>query len=200
MDLLEGYLIGLGMIIFIGPVFFLLISSTLKGGYIAGLMVAIGIVISDLICVILCMYGLAPLLTHPDSHFWLAITGSILLVGIGVKYILTKHTHQEENMILYSHHQFSFFVKGFLINFVNPFVVMVWMGVIKYTEQRVGGNSILFLSGTLLGIFSTDLLKVVLAKRIKQFINPSTLQWIYRVFGVIMIAFGIRMFFYFYFK
>lgn len=43
MAILEGYLIGLWMIVFIGPVFFTLIQSTLHYGVRLGLSVAFGI-------------------------------------------------------------------------------------------------------------------------------------------------------------
>ncbi|HWZ21440.1 MAG TPA: hypothetical protein VNW06_02235, partial [Cytophagaceae bacterium] len=54
-------------------------------------------------------------------------------------------------------------------------------------------NTAVFLISVLLGIFTTDFLKVVLAKQIKRYIQPSILQWIYRIFGFILIVFGLRM-------
>jgi threonine/homoserine/homoserine lactone efflux protein len=197
MYLLEGFLVGLGMIVFIGPVFFLLLSSTLKCGQLPGFWVAMGIIVSDILCVLICYYGLAKFITHPDSEFWISIAGGILLTGIGTKYIGTSKVYTEENSILNKYTYLTFFTKGFLVNFVNPFVFMVWIGVIKYTEQTIdrNANATVFLVGTLLGILTTDLLKVVLAKHIKKFIKPHTLQWIYRTFGIILIAFGLRLFY-----
>ena len=199
MNFVEGYLVGLGMIVFIGPVFFLLLSSTLKCGFMPGFMVALGIIISDVACVLVCKYGLAPFITHPDSNFWIALLGGGLLVGIGAKYMMAEKIDPEAKVVLPKHFYVSFFIKGFLVNFVNPFVFIVWLGLIKFTEQKAGMNPALFFIGALLGIFTTDFLKVVLAKKIKKFINPDTLQWIYRIFGFVLIIFGLRMFFLFLF-
>ncbi len=199
MDFVEGYLLGLGMIVFIGPVFFLLLSSTLKCGFVPGFMVALGIVISDIVCVLVCNYGLAPYFSYPDSNFWIALSGGILLIGIGTKYMITDKVDSEEKIVLPKQYYAAFFIKGFLVNFVNPFVFMVWLGLIKYAEQKIEINTALFFIGIFLGIFTTDFLKVVLAKRIKKLIQPLSLQWIYRVFGLILIVFGLRMIFLFLF-
>ncbi len=200
MDFLEGYLVGLGMIIFIGPVFFFLLSSTLKFGFKSGLLIVLGIIFSDIIYVLLCNYGLASFLALPSSNFLIAIIGGLLLVGIGLKYLLVKKIDIEDKIVLKPNHFISFFIKGFLVNFVNPFVLIVWMGIVKYAEESTSGNPIFFLIGILLGIFSTDLLKVVLAKQIKRFISPSILLLVYKIVGILLILFGIRMFFYFYCK
>jgi threonine/homoserine/homoserine lactone efflux protein len=197
MYFLEGFLVGLGMIVFIGPVFFLLLSTSLKFGQLPGFFVAMGIIVSDILCVLICYYGLSKFIIHPNSEFWISMAGGILLAGIGAKYIGTSKVYAEENSVLNKYSYLTFFSKGFLVNFVNPFVFMVWIGIIKFTEQTAdrNENATIFLLGSLLGILTTDLLKVALAKHIKKFIKPQTLQWIYRIFGVILIGFGLRLFY-----
>ena len=39
MPIIEGLFIGLGMILFIGPVFFTLLQTSLKQGFMAGFMI-----------------------------------------------------------------------------------------------------------------------------------------------------------------
>jgi threonine/homoserine/homoserine lactone efflux protein len=63
----EGYIVGLGMIVFIGPVFFLLLSISLHQGTKAGVATAFGIVISDLICVCLCYFGVTNFLNDTNA-------------------------------------------------------------------------------------------------------------------------------------
>ncbi|MBQ0740572.1 LysE family transporter, partial [Aquimarina celericrescens] len=69
MYLLEGYAIGLGMIIFIGPVFFLLLHSSIQYGSKAGVAVALGIIFSDIVCVMLCYFGLSSFILVPQHQF-----------------------------------------------------------------------------------------------------------------------------------
>jgi len=54
MIFLEGLIIGIGMILFVGPVFFTMLQVTLMRGFWAGFFVALGIIISDIACLLLC--------------------------------------------------------------------------------------------------------------------------------------------------
>jgi threonine/homoserine/homoserine lactone efflux protein len=200
LDFIEGYLIGLGMIVFIGPVFFLLLSTTLEKGTMAGMLVATGIIVSDLLYVILCKFGVTMFLTQKDNLKWTALAGGLLLIVIGIKYLKGQQSLPMAQEKMKAKQHGTFFLQGFLVNFVNPFVLAIWIGLITYAGQKSELNANIYLVGVLLGIFSLDVLKVILAKQIKHLIKPSILQWTYRVFGLILILFGLRMFTYFYFE
>lgn len=195
MAFLEGYGIGLGMIIFIGPVFFTLLKSTLQNGFWPGMMVAWGIFISDVVCVLLCSFGAIPFFKNPDNQFWLAILGSLVLFGLGLKYILKPSLNLAKTISFKARHFTTYFTKGFLVNFVNPFVFLVWIGVIGYGRGKYGYSTDLasFLGASLLGILTTDSLKVVFANKIKVLVQPQNLVWAYRIIGALLIGFGIRM-------
>ncbi len=60
----------------------------------------------------------------------------ILLVIMGINYLIKKdYSLTTNNDKLKTK---SFFLQGFLINFVNPFVFMVWIGVLDYSENSWG--------------------------------------------------------------
>lgn len=183
------------MIIFIGPVFFLLLTTSFEQGTKAGLAVAVGIIISDVICAALCYYGLSQFLTAEKSQFWMAIIGGILLIGMGVSYLLKKPTVKMDSVDLKTKSISAVFVKGFLVNFVNPFVFMVWVGIIEVGKVKTdsGWELMFYLMAVLFGIFTIDVAKVVLAKRIKVFIQPNVLLWIFKGSGCLMLVFGARL-------
>lgn len=194
MSFLEGFLVGLGMIIFIGPVFFTLLKSALSYGFWAGMMVALGIFISDVVCVALCSFGAIPFFNNPLNQHWLAIGGSIILFGLGLKYLLKPNVNVDTELKLKAGHYTAYFAKGFLVNFVNPFVFLVWISVIglaqtKYENQQ---DVWIFLGAALLAILITDSTKVIFADRIKALIQPKFLLRAYQVIGIILIGFGIR--------
>lgn len=195
MDFLQGYLLGLSMIVFIGPVFFLLISISLQLGSRAGLLVAFGIIISDIICVSLCYFGVTVLL-EPSSKLWISLLGGILLIILGFKYLLKPSILTGEKKEKFSLHYISCFIKGFLVNFVNPFVFFVWIGVVSYAKDNIelNGNLEIYFSGVLSGILTTDLLKVFTSNQIKNLLKPNILKNLYRICGLVLIGFGIRMF------
>ena len=64
---LEGFLLGLGTALFIGPVFFYLLKITLEQGFQYGFIVALGIILSDIVCVAICSTGISPLLKENSN-------------------------------------------------------------------------------------------------------------------------------------
>lgn len=195
MAFLEGFVVGLGMIVFIGPVFFTLLKSALNYGFWAGMMVALGIFISDVVCVGLCAFGAIPFFKNTDNQFYLALGGSAILFGLGVKYLLRPNVNVDGQVKLHAGHYSMYFTKGFLVNFVNPFVFLVWISVIGLAQGKYGSGSDLwvFLTAALLAILTTDSLKVVFADRFKKFLQPQFLTRAYQVIGVVLIGFGVRL-------
>lgn len=195
MSFIEGFVFGLGMIIFIGPVFFTLLKSALSYGFWAGMMVAFGIFISDVVVVLLCSYGAIPFFENPLNQHWLAIVGSVILFGLGFRYLLKPNVNTDADLKLKAGHYTAYFTKGFLVNFVNPFVFLVWIGVIGYAQKKygVGEDLWLFLGASLLGVITMDSAKVVFANRVKKLIQPKFLLRAYQVIGIVLIGFGIRM-------
>lgn len=200
---LHGFLIGLSFVIFIGPVFFYLLKSSLDKGFWAGFFVALGIVIADLICITICSLGAIPFFNNSENQFWLGFIGSIILIAMGIKFLIRPASTDEEDKKIKPTKitkvgYLAFFSQGFLINFVNPFVFVVWIGIIGYAETEYGFSTsmFIFLLAALIGIFSTDLIKVYFAQKIKRFLTVKFLKKLYMFFGLILIIFGIRLMFF----
>ena len=87
MAILEGYLVGLAMVIFVGPVFFTLLQNTLERGRLAGIMVALGIIVSDVVAVGLCVAGSIAFLQKDAYTVYVSILGAVILFIIGGRYI-----------------------------------------------------------------------------------------------------------------
>ena len=194
---LDGFLVGLALVILIGPVFFTLLKTSLQHGVVAGSLVALGIIVSDILAVILCVFGASVYLKTDESRFYLALVGGVVLIALGVRYFLKKKKPEAEAIQLNTKHYIGFFTKGFLVNFVNPFVFAVWIGIIKVAGDRHGfdKNLGIYLSGTLLAIFSTDITKVFLAAKIKNILKPEILFVLYKVIGLCLVLLGLRLFY-----
>ena len=197
MSFLKGFLLGLSFIIFIGPVLFTLLKSTLQYGLKSGLAVAFGIFISDVIAVLLCLFGSAAFFKDFNNQFYIAIVGGVILVALGLKYIFKPNLQLDHQLELKKLHYFNFFAKGFLINFINPFVFIIWIGVIALAKNTYGWNSDLglYLVGTLLAILLTDTLKALFSHRLKSLLQPKMLRPIYQVIGCLLVVFGFRLFY-----
>lgn len=195
MILIEGYLFGLSSVIFIGPVLFTLVQSTLEKGRPAGISTALGIIVSDIICVAVCAVGAIPFFENVTNQLWIGIAGSILLLGLGTKYTFfpSKKIKAEDTSSIEKSDYYVFFTKGFLINFVNPTVFAYWIAFLIYAESKFSNASDtwIFMSAILAGIFTIDISKVLLANKIKPLIEPKRLKLIFQIIGILLLIFGI---------
>ena len=124
----------------------------------------------------------------------LAILGAFLLIGMGLKYIM-RHKVEMERIIAGPRKRTSLFVQGFLVNFVNPFVFIVWIGVITYGQEKYGDGMDLFwyLSASLAAVYITDVLKAFYASKLLKLLDAKTLSRINTILGVLLILFSIRL-------
>lgn len=195
MPFVEGLALGLAMIVFIGPVVFTLLHASLKNGFIAGFSVAVGIIISDIAAIGICLAGAIPFFNNTANQFWIAIAGAVLLLMLGIKYITSPVLFNEKDVQLKKKEIASYFTKGFLVNFINPFVFMVWIGILLVAREKyTSGNSYwIFIGAILIGIFLQDALKAYFAPKIKPLLNPRRLKIVYKWIGYILVLFSIRL-------
>ncbi len=195
MVFLEGFAVGLALVVLIGPVLLVLVSTTVEKGKGSGLAVAFGIFVSDIVAVGLCSLGFARLFLNPEVTPWIGLCGGLLLIGIGLRYLYSPASRAKLKSRNTATSIFGFFTKGFLVNFVNPFVFVVWLGIIAGATSRhgVGRDLVLFLSGSVLGVFTLDVMKVFLANSIKHVLRQNFLKWTFRVSGVLLFIFGLRL-------
>jgi threonine/homoserine/homoserine lactone efflux protein len=198
--LLEGIKIGLILSFMIGPIFFALVQTSVDEGFRAGLMVAVGIWVSDTSYVLGVYFGVSLLANVVNTQTFtlvLGVAGSILLIIFGLvtlltipKGLLTDTLPEYKRSSSY----LSLFIKGFLINTINPFTVFFWsslMGTVVIKDGFNGTQAFGFFAGVLGTIVVTDLLKVFLAKRIRYSLRPVHLLWLRRISGAALIAFGV---------
>jgi threonine/homoserine/homoserine lactone efflux protein len=195
MSLINGIWVGLILTLLLGPVFFTLLRASLAHGFKGGLTVAIGIIMSDILCIILCYYGAAQFIETEAYGPGIALLGAAILLGMGLKYLIFNQASNKTGFDLKIKDKAGLFAKGFLVNFVNPFVFVVWIGLLTYGKDAHGEGYelILFLLGVLISIFGTDLLKAYYAAKLERFLNPKTQSRINMSIGIVLLLFGIRM-------
>ena len=195
MEIVSGILLGLSTLLFIGPVFFYLLKSTVESGLKAGIAVAIGIIMGDLIFVILAFKGLGGLLQSRENSKWMALAGGLLLVGMGINYLFLRATKTDLRKKVKLKSLWNYGANGFLINFLNPFVIGIWVLFLTINESTFNNQASVLIAmiTTLVVIFLTDLLKALFAHKLKKTMTLSRMNILYKVFGTAMILFGIRL-------
>ncbi len=201
----QGIQLGFVLAILVGPLLVALIQAALEQGTRAGLMVSIGIWVSDLLYILGVYFGLSYLdqaVQWPHFETVATLAGAIVVGITGLLTIFTPpprldFTQQDSGKPRPIEGPFKLWLKGFLINTVNPFPIFFWGAVVMkgivleeaYTPAQAG-----LLFGAIMGVIVfTDSLKVVLAKAIRHHLKPHHLVWVRRISGLILcgIALGL---------
>ena len=196
--ILSGIQVGLLLAILLGPIFFALIQTGVERGLRAGTMVGLGIWISDLLFISITYASLnyiTPLRDSEDFIFYVGLLGGMVLIGVGIGTLLTKPPSWEEGSIIPTKASyFSLWLKGFIVNTLNPFTFVFWIAMMSTTVGDQGysrAEAFLFFAATMVTIMVTDFSKVALAKYIRRWLQGKHILWIRWISGGALIIFGV---------
>ena len=99
MSIITGFLFGLSTLLFVGPVLFYLLKSTIESGFKAGVAVSLGILLGDAIYVALALFGTESLINQLEYQKNKKIISllEVILLTIGLKYVLKPNVNTEVN-------------------------------------------------------------------------------------------------------
>ena len=199
--LLTGIYFGLILTILAGPILVALLQTGIERGFAAGFVVGLGVWMSDLMYILTVNLGVAFILdisTNKSFELYLGIGGGIILFLFGIGTIFSPSPNiQEEVSVKKSKKALTWvglWLKGFLINTLNPFTILFWIGVtstIVVKKQLDTVDTYLFFTGVLGTIILTDSLKIWSAKLIKNKMKQDFMIWIRRIAGTALAVFGI---------
>lgn len=191
----EGFILGFVLAIQPGPSFFTLLQTSTKKGFKSGLALAIGIFLSDLICIVLAYLGIAQFFDNPKSKVAIALIGGFLLIGFGLFSIFYKKSEAEEQGIEIKAINIPLFItKGFFLNLLNPSVIflwILWVGAVSSNKEFTRIHIIMFFVTTLCTVLITDILKAWFANKISKRLSHAILRKISMVLGVILLITGV---------
>lgn len=196
--LFEGLILGITVAITLGPALFALLQTSVKHGIKTGIFLALGIFSSDLTLVVGCYFGASQIVTDSKYHLILGIIGGIVMTAFGI-YTFFKKVPQTEQVEAINEIKVKkpgvipYFFKGFLLNIANPFLWVFWITSVLAINATYGGDRkavALFFTGTLAMILATDILKSILANKIKVLGNPLVKLWMNRAVGLLFLIFG----------
>ena len=197
--LIKGVSFGLVLAVMVGPVFFTLIQTSLEKGYWSGVFVALGISLSDVFYICVAYFGVAQLAKDPAFQANLAHVGGIIFVVFGVFSLFKKTKKTVANPQKGTGNYLKCVLKGFLVNGLSPFVLIFWVGAVSIAsvEYHFSDNGLLIFFAITVGtVFLTDVSKAYLADKLRTLITPRFLRIMNIVVGIVLIAFGSRLFFY----
>lgn len=182
----------------VGPVFFTLIETSITKGFKAGLFFDFGAILADIIFIIIAYYSTSKILEKVKDDPGLLIFGGAVLIVYGViSYIRTVKSFikiaREHYAVKVKKNLSGLFLKGFLLNFVNFGVLAGWIGTIIMANALTSSENgvFLFLATVLFTFLATDIIKITLAKTLKNKMTPriiiKTRKWV----SIFIIGFGV---------
>lgn len=195
----NGFKLGIVLAFLIGPVFFTIIQTSVERGFKNGVLVSLGVSLSDILYVAICYFGLVQFINEPGFRQNLAYAGGGILVLFGLYHLLVKSRRNIQSglEIEASKKMYRYFAKGFVINGLSPMVLIFWIGTISVASLDFGYSRgyefFIFFCVVLATVLTTDILKAYLADKLRRLITRRLMMIMNIIVGICLIIFGARL-------
>lgn len=209
---LQAFGVGFLLSVMIGPVFFVLLETSITKGVKSALVIDFGVLISDILYIIFASIFVDQIksLGSGDNKIIFGFIGGIIFIGYGVYNLFKKQSNIKnlENsevleltasiavMPFQTKDYFLLGLKGFLLNLANPLVIFYWVSVLSLATQFSPLESnfpweFIFVTIVILTFFGIDVLKILVAKKLRPLVTPNLLDALNRLIGIIFSLFGV---------
>ena len=188
------------MAFMIGPVFFMLIQTSILKGARAAIAFDIGVILGDITFILIAYYGSRSLLEKIKDDPRLFIIGGLVLIVYGLITYFDKENKKEEDVsdivVPIQNNYLKLFIKGYFLNFINIGVLAGWLGIVVVVGPTLNMNPVSifwYFAVVILGYTLTDLGKILLAKQLKNKMTPSVIYRVKKTMGILLIVFGVLL-------
>ncbi len=198
-DILAAIPLGFFLAFMIGPVFFVLLETAAIKGFRAALVFDIGVLIADAVFLLIAYFGTSQLLNRlKDDPALYVFGGTILVTYALITFIKVKRTNPDSGKFEFQKLKNSDYLqilgKGFLLNFINIGVLGFWLGLIIIFGPAMEMEPVrltTFFTTILLSYLAVDIIKILLAKRLKNKLTPKRILVSKKIISIIIFIFGI---------
>lgn len=197
-DILNAIPFGVALSFMIGPVFFVLLETSILKGVKEAVIFDLGVILADGFFIIMAYFGSHQILEKIKGDPSLFVFGGIILAVYGIITLLKKREdiiiEDVEFKIIKKSALLRLFVKGFFLNFINIGVLAFWIGMMVVVGPSVKMDSIRILNFFLVIVvsyFVVDLIKIFLAKQLQSKLTPQVILKIKKIMGILLIIFGL---------
>jgi threonine/homoserine/homoserine lactone efflux protein len=195
-NLLTPITIGFFTAFIMGPVFWVLLETSITKGFRAAVAFDLGVMFADVCFIAVCYFGSLQLLEVEQNKQGLFVLGGtiLLLYGLFSWINRSKKNKEQPEIQQFKENYFGLAAKGFFLNILNVGVFIFWGGVLIVSSPTSGKsftNFVLFFSIVILSYFVTDLLKISVANRFKSFLTGKGIVIVNSIISLILIVSGI---------
>ncbi|MBP6550097.1 MAG: LysE family transporter [Flavobacterium sp.] len=200
-DILSGIPWGIFLSFMIGPVFFILLETSIIKGFRAALVFDLGVVLGDIIFIAIAYLGSYRLIKSLEDNSALFMFGGILMLAYGVISYISLHkerkvdTKKIDNEIIRKDY-LGLFIKGFFLNIINIGVLGFWLAVIISVGPKLemeNSRMLTFFTTVILSYLLVDCIKIVLAKQLKTKMTPKNILKIKKIISIVLMVFGVAL-------
>ena len=131
-DIIRAVPFGVILAFTIGPVFFVLLETSVTKGFKSALIFDLGVMFADIVFIIVAFFSTNKLLDKIKDDPNFLVFGGVLLVVYGfISFIKTSKSFRD---IVKEYHRIDIqkkygklFLKGFLLNFINIQIILFWL-------------------------------------------------------------------------
>jgi len=198
-DILSGIPWGIFLSFMIGPVFFILLETSIIKGFRAAFVFDLGVILGDIFFIAIAYLGSYRLIQSLKDNSALFIFGGMLMLAYGViSYIgLRKEKKIDikviDNEIIRKNYT-GLFIKGFFLNIINIGVLGFWLAIIISVGPKLemqNSRMLTFFTTVILTYLFIDCIKIILAKQLKTKLTPTNILKIKKGISIVLMVFGV---------
>ena len=192
-NLLTPITVGFFTAFIMGPVFWVLLETSITKGFKAAVAFDLGVMFADVCFIGVCYLGSFQLLEDEQNKQGLFVLGGtiLLLYGLFSWINRAKKSKDQPDIQESKENYFGLAAKGFAINILNVGVFIFWGGVTIVSSPASGKSFtsfVLFFSIVLLSYFITDLLKISVANRFKTLLSGKGIVIVNSIISLILVV------------
>ena len=192
-------MLGFILALSVGPVIFTIIKQSISNGHEGGFSFVTGVWISDILLVIV-TNGFSEIVKELlEYKRMIGYAGSIFLLGLGVFYLFFKKIHsvpngENDTIKLGKKDYTQIFLSGFLINTLNPNVIIFWLvNATAFAISHTLQERVIIFSTCILFNMLADAAKVLLAGKLRTKLTAGNILLITKISGGILIGFAVAL-------
>ena len=195
-SILTPITVGFFTAFIMGPVFWVLLETSITKGFKAAVAFDLGVMFADVCFIGICYLGSFQLLEDDQNKQGLFVLGGTILLLYGLfSWINRNKKSKDQPEIQESKENYlGLAAKGFAINILNVGVFIFWGGITIVSSPASGKSFtsfVLFFSIVLLSYFITDLLKISVANRFKSLLTGKGIVIVNSIVSLILIVSGV---------
>jgi threonine/homoserine/homoserine lactone efflux protein len=200
-DILSAIPLGFFLSFMIGPVFFVLLETSVVKGFKAAIVFDAGVVLADIVFITIAFFSSYRLIQTIKDDPALFIFGGLVMLTYGIISFVNNRKEAKKINIdeidpkeLAKTNYLSLFIKGFFLNFINIGVLGFWLAILITIGPQLElktSRMLTFFSTLIITYFITDIFKILLAKQLRNKLNPKNILLIKKFISIVLIVSGL---------